>query len=1037
MVKLITTNSQFNIFPILLKNLNSPKDLSHKNVIFCEEKISLYVERYICDAIGGTFNTSVYSFGNYLRAKKEIPSVLSKEGASMAIRGLISNVSLNRLNKSKQNLSSALFELIIQLKSAMVSPSELKSSLKNARGVLKEKLLDVAEVYEKYEEYLQKNCYVDQSQMLSLLPPLIDACSELENADVFIVGYQGFTAQIREIISSLIKKSKSITAILCQGENEGAFVNETPRFFLDICKKHNITPNVERVDSPYQKEARRIIENIFSPSVYLQKPISSQNIGVLRANSIYEEVEKIAYLIKKKVLLGECRYKDFAIAVPNASDYAEAIKSSFYEMDVPYFLDEKRSAINHPLVKLILSYVECFRKNLDRNVLKTFYSNPFFNTDKSLSDDFYNYVLKYDVNYSSIKKQFIFPFKSQERLLELEEFRKKILTFFEEFNVEKLLSALSVKQKCVNLSNKLRDKNEIEEGAVSLQIYSLILGVLSEMNKILPHINNDLNEFKSVFISGVSAIEISIIPQFSDAVFIGGFKEVALGNTKHVFCVGLVDGVPTSQEDGALLSDSDIDELEKFKVLVEPKIKIVNKRTKESLALALSSFSQSLTLSYPLLDAFNALNKESDVLSAITGNLFNVQLIEDFDGFLTKRQALKTFSYECGEFALGKGVDFSKSASFYKIEKDGENAKTICSILSRANKEVKFRLDKNKQVLLDSVNSPTSIEDYNKCPYRAFLTRALKITEREEGGYSPRLLGNFMHDIFSEYAKNLDKIQDEQSSSKVFNEIKSQMLKKEDYVSLVEGAVNSEACARALVECEKYCYKTYEWIKSGDFYIDKDDLEVKFGKGGKYDAIPLLDGKVNVSGKIDRIDTCGNLVRVVDYKTGKASLDNEEIFAGKKLQLFLYASALKDKRLVGAYYVPVSDEYESADGAKTTYVLGKTDGDESALEHQVNGFFEDKKNEFIPAYVGQGDKVKQVVSEEQMQAFKEYATLISEVAVQNMADGLIIASPLKNECNYCAFKAMCDNSEKSEREIQKVEDQTIYLAVNAKKEERK
>ena len=88
---LIVTDSYFNIFPLLTECLNGKtRDLTRKNFVFCEEKLSLMAERAIVNAFGGTFNTEVYSFGNFLRAKKTVSGLLSKEGSSMVVKKILS-----------------------------------------------------------------------------------------------------------------------------------------------------------------------------------------------------------------------------------------------------------------------------------------------------------------------------------------------------------------------------------------------------------------------------------------------------------------------------------------------------------------------------------------------------------------------------------------------------------------------------------------------------------------------------------------------------------------------------------------------------------------------------------------------------------------------------------------------------------------------------------------------------------------------------------------------------------------------------------
>ena len=120
MIKLITTDSYFNLFPLLLENLNGVNGLSGKNLIFLEEKVSLMAERIICDKTGGSFNTEVYSFGNFLRTRKKVDNLLSKEGSAMAVKRILSSSTLKCFKASKTMLAPTLYELIMQLKKQLI-----------------------------------------------------------------------------------------------------------------------------------------------------------------------------------------------------------------------------------------------------------------------------------------------------------------------------------------------------------------------------------------------------------------------------------------------------------------------------------------------------------------------------------------------------------------------------------------------------------------------------------------------------------------------------------------------------------------------------------------------------------------------------------------------------------------------------------------------------------------------------------------------------------------------------------------------------
>ena len=136
MVNLITTNSYFNMFDLLINDLKEKsKDVKRPTVIFCEEKVSLMIERFLCYQLGGSFNTEVFSFGNFLRVNKNLPNVLTREGSSMAIKRILSLTPLKCFKNSKTSLAPTLYQLIIQLKSARVTPKDILVATSKVSGV--------------------------------------------------------------------------------------------------------------------------------------------------------------------------------------------------------------------------------------------------------------------------------------------------------------------------------------------------------------------------------------------------------------------------------------------------------------------------------------------------------------------------------------------------------------------------------------------------------------------------------------------------------------------------------------------------------------------------------------------------------------------------------------------------------------------------------------------------------------------------------------------------------------------------------------
>ncbi len=1032
MIKLITTNSYFNLFNLLKEELKGKvNNLSDKNLIFCEEKVSLMAERSIVSEFGGTLNTKVYSFGNYLRSRKTLERVLTKEGSSMAVKRILATVKLDTFKASKTGLAPALFDLIIQLKSAKVTVEDLETASQQCVGTLKSKLKDMTAVYKGYEEFIENGGLDDQSSMLSYLPEVIEQDQDIPNTDVYIVGFNGWTNQLRAGILALLKRARSVTAILVSGKNEMVFVGETERAFIKLCQDANKRVEKKIVNSDYTQEGELILDTLFNPRGLKNQKMDTNKVHLISADNKFDECDRVAREIRGLVSEGKCRYKEITVAVANLSEYREELERAFKRLEIPYFIDEKKKVLTHPLVRLLFSYVDAFRKNLERTTLTAFFKNPLFCEDKDLSDAFENYLLKYNINYSQIKKPFVFEIKGEYTLEQINEFRQKIVSCFESFDLEKLLKDLGVEEKITSLSEMLEKVNEREEKAINDQVYKKINELIGEMKSILFGIGLSLNEYKQLLKAGVSAMELSIIPQYNDAVFVGGFKETALAKADYLFAIGMTSEVPSVREDIALLSDGDIGALEEIKVMVEPKIKVVNHRTRENLGLALSAFKEKLFVSYPVVGVDGAKTVKSEAFTLME-KLFNTKPLKERWGYDTYKDGLNSFAKDCGAFADGRIKDFSLATAFYSATNDQD----LNKLLERSHKQVKTCLSSGARVMERNEVSPTKIEDYYKCPYRAFLANGLRLKRREEGVVDGFSIGNLMHEIFCEYAMRMSEVKDRETSDKLVLEIKDQVVLKPDYSRFIEDASSRALLENAVKECAKFCYKNYLAICRSEFKVKKTEATIGMGQNPDYPALSLCGGKVKMTGKIDRIDESEKYFRIMDYKTASASAKTENLFNGKKLQLYLYASAITEvtqgkKELAGVYYMPVNDDYREENAKDPSLAIGATLDERESVEQQDKEIFETNSSEFLPVGIEKTGEMKidGLTSKQELSARVKYAKAMAEQAVEQMTSGVIVPSPCDERvCTYCEFLAFCER-ELPPRSLKKIDDQVFVDAM--------
>ena len=1050
--RLIVTDSYFGAFSALQNELKEKiKGLDGKNLVFCEDKVSLMAERVICQ-MGGTFNTDVYSFGKFLHLKTQPENLLTKEGASMAVKCILSSAPLKRFSASRVNLAPTLYDLIMQLKSASVTPDDLLVGVENSEGLLKNKLSDIYTVFSGYEQFLADKKSIDQSARLSTLPSVILNDKEIENTDVYLLGYRSWTKQAREVVGALISKAKSVTAILTAGDNPWVYLNETASAFKSICKNKGVAVKESKVDGGFIAEGKILSRNLFNPLSKIEK-VNTDKISFNFYATPFQELESVAYKVKKLVVENGYRYRDITVALPQSEEYKSAVKRAFDKFEIPYFLDEKQKPKNHPLIRLILAYLDVIRKNQERDAVIEFIKNPLICKDKSFADRFENYALKYNLNYAGFKK----PLKlgTEKEREEFGEFLSKITPVFEKVDIRGMLLTLSIEEKLKEITVRLKEENEETRAAVNEKIYIAVTEILRQMDLILKGVELEPAEIKQIFTSGVLAIELSIIPQYSDAVFVGAYKEVALAKAKHLFAVGLDSSVPTCASDVALLSDGDISALENLQLLIEPKIQIVNDRERESVALAVCSFSERLYTSCV------AGKTKSEIVTCIE-NLFSVLEQDDRQDYITEKQGFKMIADKIGK-TEGQ-LDGQDSAFYFSASEETKRKVDNLITAKNQNKTPKVFLSTSENLLKEKVNieteekvvtiSPSMLETYHDCPYKAFLRYVIGLNERADGELKVNDTGTFIHAVLEKYTEKLKyqrtgenpkkemeistiKVVDKISSDKAVEDIVYAIIKDDDkFKGIAEDETGGALLDMVIKESKKHAYSVFLQDGRSEFHPDK----VEFRLGGE-NSVKLLDGAVSVNGVIDRIDFYKDekgkeYFRIIDYKTGKIEDSLEGLYSGRKLQLYLYASAFPDKEFAGAYYYKLADAFVTAGKEEKNKLFGITLNEEDVIKMQDSLAFTERGDMLKTKKVGGAVVVEKTLDKETLDAYKKYAIKISELAVNNLKRGAIVASPcssgVRSSCTYCAYKGICTDS--VARKIGSVDSETVVQAVSETEE---
>ncbi len=1053
---LITTASN------LIKTNNSFDDMPC--YLFCEDKITLNQELEIANRLGGFFGVEVLAFKRYVSLNVKNANLLSKEASSMIIRKIILELhkELKCFNPKSftPNLAVTLYETISQLESAKVTSEILSSLIDNGGGItaaLKNKISDLYLIFKKYNEYLEANNLFDSNNYLSLLPDVISNDKSLKGAQVILVGFNSITKQREDVIRALNGVTSDLSVIILADDKSEIYTNEA----LTKLKK---LFSVEVIDSAVKmnKEASFIKENLFDVNVFSKnfKPLKTDRVTVFEADNVNSEVETLAKEVISEVKNGK-RYKNLAVAVGNLKEYAPTVKKVFDEYKIPYYIDTPVTLLEHPITSYVLNFIDLTRRGFAVSDFLRFISSTLFLTDKTTSDALKNYVLKNAFSRGNLKVEFTFE---SENLQEYENLRKTVYNQYELlknaktvseiiFAIKDMLNKTNAFNNLEQLGEFMLKSGEFKNADINDKISDKILKILNEMELILGDEEISLIDFKNIFASGAMGTEISVIPLFNDAIFIGEHGDVKIKNADILYFIGLTSEVPRLKSDTALLSDTDLTRLDELKVIVEPKIKIVNEREKENVGTALLAFKERLVLSYPKIKGSGENAMKSEVVDYIL-KMFDLTVekpinLNSFNNNLkVKEQYLNGFSSEITslkEILRLTGGSLSEDtftrqivSSFYKAveELELDSVKKRADSFFSSDKLEKRLTILNGEYFENKTASASALEKFFNCPYSAFINNLLRLNDDVTGDIQVYETGLLLHEVIELYVKDIVKVSDEKTSDELVDEVLNKVLNKEEYKKFLNKPQYLYKYSQIAKESKRVCYKIFESLSNSLFkpYLS----EVSFNDNSKFKAIKLnaKNGEYKVTGTIDRVDKYENNIRIIDYKTGTIDAKEEGLYTGRKLQLYLYLKPFAEEKydIAGSYYFPVHDKFQTP--KEKNYVMkGNTVYSDEIIKASDTSLKPKKNSEFLSIRLnkdGTPDARSKTLSQVEMARYLDYAVKVSENAIDEMNGGFIKATPYENACTYCKYLGMCgfDSENDKIRKVSGVNKNTIIKAVN-------
>lgn len=1000
-----------------------------KALVFCEDRLTLEAERAVA-AGGAVFDIAVTSFARFL-GDKSGKKVLSKQGSVMVVGDIAAKNAdkLRCFGKNPAGCAVRLYETIAQLRAARVTPELLEEARAQAEPLLAEKLADIALVYRDYVAFLEGGGYLDESGVLSLLPAAL-ARAGIADTDVYFVGFSAFTSRAAEGIAYACRAARSVTGVFIGGE-EALYTNEGAAAFRKYCARAGASFAAYALPSGLREEAELLRRGMFDPLP--PPPVQTDRVRLYEAADRDDEFSFIAAMVRAEVRRG-ARYGDIALFLPDVAACALPLERAFAEYDIPYYAEVERTAAEHPLSAFVLGWFALLSEGFEPADVDAFLGNPFFNEDRRSCESYRNYLAKY-ANYRGGARR---PLKASapEPLL-LGALRGKLLSAFEGASasmtggqycrlVRRLLELFGCRAREADIAKSLEEAGMRAESAFFARGTDSLLRVLDEAELLAGEGKRRAEEFSALLAEGLKGLRLSLIPQYLDAVFVGDISQSRRPSAKVVFAAGLTDAVPAGGADTALITDRDIDRLRALAVEISPKIREVNARVRENVALAVCSFTERLYLSYPrsaggeecragsVFETARALFRRAGgaalpLLSRAAFEGAEKRAPEAYRAYLAAvasapLPAARELYTRADAFRRGR-ADFSAHTGLYAVLAErGEAPALLFDPPVRAD----FLPTAAQAVLRGKATvSPTLIEGYFACPYRNFAERGLSLGRREESSVLVTDAGNFVHELLRRLAGQMAALADEPACRAYLEEEAKRLLAEQPFCYLTDTGEERYSARSLAEEGVRAGLHVFEQLRGSSFAVAA--AEQTFGyPDSPFRGVPLRGAKrtYTLAGKIDRVDRSDGYVRVVDYKTGKFDADPEAYYTGRKLQLELYlAAASAGGEPAGAYYFPAGGGF--FDGKEEPYRMqGYTVGDDEVIRRSDNAVQEKQKSRFIDVYY-RGRATKGRLAPDVFGPFIGYAALVAENAVRETEAGCIAPSPYAGACSYCPYGALC------------------------------
>lgn len=1056
---------------------------SSRPLLLVPEQFSFETERIMLELLGpkNLKNIDIFSFPRMAFSELQKKGLANLKTADNGIKAAIMSEALmqldGRLNifsnvRHNSTALSPLVDFCKELKYCCIDSDSLTEKLEKSNNLLlKNKLTELDLIRNTYEALLTQS-YFDDADAVSVFTATAAESGYFKNKTLFLDGFRAFSKQELECLKIAFSQCDDVYISICVDEKVRRFSSLFyMKEFEDLIRANANETNTavdevyfEQKSDAFSPDVSRLEKSLFA-SDKCEKSAYNGDVLVAKCPDSEKEALFVATTIKKLLKSGDYRCRDIAVIERTNGTYKKSVIDALKRLSIPVFDDSRLPLANETLFINICSALECISKGLTTQALMSYLKTGLTGLSVSEISRLEKYALIWDLKPGSWQKDFTMhpdgfgeelDEEAEKRIEELNSIRKKVILPLlklkkdcEDAEGKAIAAAVyefiinsKIKENLLKLTIELDDNGFSVEANRQEYSWNVLMHILDTMAHITEEKSYPLKRWYELFMILVSSGDIGEIPQGLDEVTVGCADRIRLEKTKVVFLVGVnKDEFPLVNVGGGILTDADRVLLTDLDIKVRPPFKDTVNEERFIAYCAITAASEKLYMTYKCNDGEGNTLFKSEIINSVE---------KIFDGYkaVVTSELPEAYFIESEESAFSAysrnylyNNEINSTLKAYFDSKPEYKGKINALEILSGKEPFGFKdCEASKKLFGEEVYiSASKVESFYNCPFAYFMRYGLGAEPVKTATLDPAQSGTIIHLVMEEILKKYPKAKFVDASDDELRETISSILK--SYLEEKMGGVEEKN--------ERFMKLFYRLVDVAMTVIERLKVEFEVGKFAPCDfelriggddipayELPLDEGKVRVTGSIDRVDLMEmdgeKYIRVVDYKTGQKDFKLSELFYGLNIQMVLYLMALEkngkkyygDVVPAGVLYLP------SRIGLKNYLAVRNPDG--KTIEQQkiksgklsgmilndkvvFDGMGVDKKPEYFPAsYAVKGGAKGNYYS---LPQFHTLSRLIDNkiISMGNaLHNGEIAAVPIADSekkdgkmCEYCSYRSAC------------------------------